>query len=228
MRFALGLAVLGWVCLPATSQTFDSETGNTIPWPADTWTGAVTRMVPCDLTGDLYRDVVVLDGTQLVLAFAPGLFTGRSTLGPSGVSDFCVIPKVTSDGFDCLVVADSVGWRKTWINYPDPPAEPDGDSVYSAYWPATQNSNWTNAKSLQALIPSTGSPSVVALNAAGSKILLLTNPFGNSPQTTSFNLAGSLALAAVDWDGNGTPEVAVLRTQSLQVYAPPSTTAVAN
>jgi hypothetical protein len=215
MRFALGLTLVGWMCLPATAQTppFNAATGQVVDWP-DTWSGKVTRMVSGDFTGDLYRDLALLDGSQLVLAFGPSTFSVRSPL-ESGVTDFCAVPK--SAGVDGLVAVDSSGLRKIWIDY-----TLDEDHVQSVQISGT--GAWVDAFSLQS-VPGVGNNSqkVVALNETGTKVLLLSSPW-LSPSTDEITSLGGvgLALAVLDWDGdeNNSSEIALLHQQGLTIYDP--------
>ncbi len=218
MRLILGCLAFAVLLGSARAQLpFDPTIGTTIDWPAGSWGGGtVTRVLTGDFTGDLYRDLVLLDGDELVLAFGPAVFTARSPLG-DGVVDACALPGAAPGGFDGLFASDILGWRRTWIDYTMQP------SVRTS---AVVNEDWAEAQSLQ-LLSTNGPPSVVALDAAGTRVLRLTDPFG-SPSSSEILSLGSvvgLALAVVDWNSAGAPELAVLHDEGLDVYdiASPST-----
>ena len=198
MRFALGLALVGWMSLPASSQIFGDDIGHTIPWPTTTlWTGGtVTTMVSGDFTGDLYRDLVLLDGTSLVMAFGPGYFTARSYLESSGIVGVSVVP-AAAEGYDALFATTGTGWKKIWIDYPQ---NPQAQSVQTS---STTNDTWANAFALQTLPGSP--PTIVGLKSdvAGTSILYLPDPYGTPGTTTQSDLLDDtgVALALVNWDG---------------------------
>lgn len=99
MRLLLGCLASALLLGSASAQLpFDPDVGTSIDWPPGAW-GAddVTRMLAGDFTGDLYRDLVVLEGDDLILSFGPAVFTWRTLLA-SGVTDACVVPNAEQAG----------------------------------------------------------------------------------------------------------------------------------
>src|SRR5688572_30308701 len=211
MRLALGLTVIGWMCLPATPQGFDAGTGNTILWGAGAWAGTdepVTRMESGDFTADQYQDLVLQEGSDLVLAFGAGIFQARSHL-VSGVVDFCAVP--TNSGVDALLASTASGLMRIKINY---------GAAGHVQLNTFQSQTWGGARNLRTLVSGNQPPKVVALDTTRSKILVLSNPASGVPATWEIDLDHSpgLALAVIDWEGNGVVEVAVMHATGLDIY----------
>jgi hypothetical protein len=213
--FVACVALLGGAS--AQDLPFDSTVGTSLEWKDGSWDeGPVKRVLAGDFTGDLYRDLVLVDGGQIVLAFGPAVFTARSPLGDDGVVDACAIPGKAPSGFDGLVVSDGSGWRAVWIDYTA--LETESSSVQVE---AHTNSDWARARSLQAIVPSSGAPIVFGLDDIGTRVLRITDPFG-TPTAAQFLALNSgvvgQALAVVDWNGSGAPELAVLDDEGLAIY----------
>lgn len=191
---------------------FDVDSGRSIPFSSTAWPGGtVTRMLPGDFLGSHYRDLVVLEDDDLTLSFGPAVFTDRTMLA-SGVSDACSLPGAGLDGADALFAANAAGWATIWIDNSVNPA---------VQLSATADPEWVGAWSIARLEGGSGAPAIAALNAAGTKILLVTDPMGAAVSSQITNLPGlARALCAVDIDGNGVSEIGLLHESGVQLWSP--------
>jgi hypothetical protein len=221
MRLLLGCLASGLLLGSASAQDpFDSSHVTAIDWNTGTWgDGAVTRVLKGDFNHDFYQDLVLLDGGDLIQAFAPAVFTFRSLLDVD-IVDACVVPAAAPGSFDGIVASDAAGWREVCLNFTGCDHEPTCDHVDTE---THTDTNWVNARSLQTLYAPTLTPRVVALDEAGARLLMITDPFIASPGTPTASVVDTLdsdglAIAAVNWDGSGLPEVAVLHESGLSIY----------
>jgi hypothetical protein len=213
LRCFVSAALLG----SASAQLpFDPDEGTSIDWPTGAWgAGNVSRMLAGDFTGDLYRDLVLLEGDDLVLSFGPAVFTWRTHLG-TDVDDACVVRNAVQTGFDGLIASDGSGLLRIRIDYSQ------SNSIVSSAVPNSSSNGWAGAQCLQTLLPASGVPTIVGISADGHSVLRVTNPFGSSPaygSVASFPSTQVLAVAVVNWDNSGAPDVAVLHDAGLKVYS---------
>ena len=182
------------------------------PWSPGSWTGgSVTRMVSSELVGRLYRDVVVLEGSDAVLSFAPATFRMRRHLA-TGISDLVNLRDSGSNGTDALFMADAQGWQTLWM---------DQTATTLIQSNSVADSAWIGAKSLIAADGYGPLESVAALNANGTQILLVQDPTGSAAPFTISGLGGTgLALVAVDILGIGRDQIGLLHSNGLELWDP--------
>ncbi len=181
-------------------------------WGPGSWTGGtVTRIVSSELVGRLYRDVVVLDGSDAVLSFAPATFRMRRHLA-AGISDLVNLKDSGANGTDALFMADAQGWQTLWM---------DQTATTLIQSDSVADSAWIGAKSLIAVDGYGPLESVAALNADGTQILLVQDPTGSAAPFTIHGLGGTgLALVAVDILGIGRDQIALLHSGGLELWDP--------
>jgi len=224
MRLLLGCLASALMLGSASAQSLPlgPTQVTSLDWATGTWGGgSVTRVLSGDFNHDLYRDLVLLDDGDLIQAFGPAVFEFFSPLNEGvAIVDACVVPAATTGGFDGIVASDSSGWRTIWIDYSGCTTNPPhGSSCDHVSTTGHSNTTWKNARSLQTLKGSSGTPRVVAICENGDHLLQIKDPFGSFDASVVLTLpAEGLALASVNWDGTGLPEVAVLHKQGVSVY----------
>ncbi len=215
MQRTASILALLVLCLPTRAQTAGGpftfgtqqapvfDPGDEMRLALPTSSGARTRSIVGDFTGDARVDAILLDGSELLML--SGVAVWNDCHHSSIVAnDVALAPPLSVPGPDTVVVASSAGIERfhDW----------DGSTFART---SLGGAEWDGA--VRVLVDD-AAPRVVGIAADRQNLLVLDDPFG-SGSTTSIPLNSTmLDLVLLDWDGDGDRDVATIATGGLFVF----------
>lgn len=170
-----------------------------------------------DLDGDDERDVVLLDRGEVVLMSRPELFRTRVSSGQQA-HDIAVLPQGMADGRDSVVAVTATGLDELQWN------------PGSGQWVLVHHLGgaWLDARKL-VLGEFDGFPghdiAALADAALDDRLVLVAHRSGTAyiPAPGFPVYARARELRALDWDGDGTDEIAAVTDDGIEIFEPDGT-----
>lgn len=211
------IALIATLALPITQGSGSTHDGElrSIPWPSATSApGFAGEGCTLEFTGDAMLDAFVLDGQRITLLQGLAAYDAIvDTLVDA--SALAALPSLDPSQGGSLLFADGSGLG--CMSY---------DPVGSSSFPTTtvrSNAPWPSVGRLRtADLDGSHRLDLIGLDAAGASVQLLYSDSDTAPtfgQDAGFATGRpGLDVAAVDWDGDGTNDVAVLTTAGVFVF----------
>lgn len=216
-RTLLGLFAALGAASPASAQGLTQTCTIPITPPPSAYV-SYTRTGSGDFDGDANADAVYQLGDKIDVMIAPGLYEARMKDVASG-ADFDVVPRT---GTDSILTVSPTGLLESWLA---------GSGSTTPVWisGARGGAAWQGATMVRAWSRSDSHTRIFGLAADGTTVLTLTrqeNLPGPGTMWTpgpalNIGTGGAVIdLVPFDRDGDGDPEIAVLRLATLVVHDP--------